>query len=112
MPFIAISRATGFVCALLAVVAVSQPVSAQQPAQPTPAEAQQQMDAMAPMMVQMTRAMLQAGLEFYAQPATARAMATFTKNYHEALIAVGFTRDDALRIVAAHGLPTLPGAGK
>jgi hypothetical protein len=71
----------------------------------------QQADAMVPMIAQMTRVTLQTALDFYAQPATAKALATFTRNYLDALVAAGFTRDEALRIVAAHGMPTLPGAG-
>jgi hypothetical protein len=38
-------------------------------------------------------------------------MATFTKNYHDALLAKGFSKEDAMRIVAAHGIPSLPTGG-
>jgi hypothetical protein len=112
VPVLARARTSGLVCALLAMTTLARPASAQQPVQPSPDVVQQQMEAMGPMMAQMTRTMLQGALEFYAQPATARSLATFSKNYLEALVAVGFTREEALRIVAAHGLPTLPGAGR
>jgi hypothetical protein len=112
VPFLAIARTSGLVYALVAMTMLARPASAQQPSQPSPDVVQQQMAAMGPMMAQMTRAMLQSGLEFYAQPTTARSLATFSKNYLDALVAVGFTREEALRVVAAHGLPTLPGAGR
>ena len=73
---------------------------------------EQQMKAMTPMVTEMTRTTLRTSLEFYAQPSTAKSLAAFTKNYLDALVAVGFSRDEAIRIVAAHGLPTLPGVGR
>ena len=86
---------------------------AQDPAGPMSSEMiQQQARAMTPMVTEMTRATLRSSLEFYTQPSTAKALATFTKNYLDALVGVGFSRDEAMRIVAAHGLPTLPGVGR
>ena len=67
----------------------------------------QQMDMMAPMMGHMTQAMMQGMLAVLARPETAERMATFTRNYHDALVAKGFSREEAMRIVMAHGIPSL-----
>ena len=72
------------------------------------AEMQQQMDMMGPMMGQMMQAMMQGMLAVLSKPETAQQMATFTKNYMDALVAKGFPREEALRIVMAHGLPMMP----
>jgi hypothetical protein len=86
---------------------------AQNPSGQVPTDmVEQQMKAVTPMVTEMTRTTLRTSLEFYAQPSTAKALATFTKNYLDALVTVGFSRDEAIRIVAAHGLPTLPGVGR
>jgi len=58
---------------------------------------------------QMMAAMLQGTLTVLAQPETAEKLATFTKNYYDALLRKGFTREEALRLVSSVGLP-LPGA--
>ena len=75
---------------------------------PTPEMMQQQMQMMAPMMGQMMQAMMQAMLTTLARKETADQIATFTKNYYDALVAKGFSREDALKIVMAHGIPSLP----
>ena len=41
----------------------------------------------------------------WAQPETAQNLAIFTKNYYDALLAQGFTRADALRIVTSTRIP-------
>ena len=66
---------------------------------------QAQMDSMGPMMAQMAHAMMQAQLGVLARRETADQMATFAKNYFDALVAKGFTREEAMRIVLAHGIP-------
>lgn len=113
MSFSAILRTPALALGLIGALSVATAASAQQPAaQPSADVVKQQTEAMLPMIIQMTRATLQISLDFYAQPSTARALATFSKNYLDALVAVGFTREEALRVVAAHGLPTLPGVGR
>lgn len=87
-------------------VPVSPPVKRGE--QPSAEVMQQQMDMVTPMMSQMSQAMLQGALAVLAQPESAERMATFTRNYFDALVAKGFSREDALRIVMAHGIPTLP----
>lgn len=71
-------------------------------------EGMRQMRAMAPMMRQMMQTMTQEVLVLLAEPETATQMATFTKNYYDALVARGFTKEEALRIVIGHGIPALP----
>lgn len=44
-----------------------------------------------------------------AKPETAKKLAKFTKNYFDALIAEGFTRDEALQIVKAFTVPSAGG---
>ena len=75
--------------------------------QPT-AEQQDQLAPMAPMMGQMMQVMLQSTLRALAMPEAAEQLATFTRNYFDALVAKGFTREEALRIVMAHGIPATP----
>jgi hypothetical protein len=50
---------------------------------------------------------LEITLSALVRPETAEGMATFTKNYHDALVSKGFSKEDALRIVMAHGVPRL-----
>ena len=92
--------------------ALASTAHAQNPAGVPNDMVEQQVKAMTPMVTEMTRATLRASLEFYAQPSTAKSLATFSRNYFDALMGAGFTRDEAIRIVAAHGLPALTGVGR
>ena len=103
-----LARTLGLIL-VLGALSFARPALAQQPTQP-PGQQQHEMEAMGPMMSQMAQAMLQTAMDFYAKPETARALAAFAKNYLAALTAAGFSRDEALRIVIGHGMPTLPGA--
>lgn len=67
-----------------------------------------QMQQMMPMMTQMMRQVTQSSMEALADPETARNLARFTRNYYEALVAQGFTEEQALRIVANLGFPPAP----
>jgi hypothetical protein len=69
----------------------------------------EQMAAMGPMMARMTSAMMAATYDNLAKPETAQKLATFVRNYYEALIAKGFAKDEALRIAASVGLPSTGG---
>ena len=93
---------------LVALAAAPSRLAAQDPA-PNQAQVDAQMAMMAPMMSQMMQSMMQGMLLQLARPETAQNLATFTKNYFDALVAKGFTRDEALRIVVAVGMPTMPG---
>jgi hypothetical protein len=66
------------------------------------------MEQMAPMMGRMTEASLTATLGALSKPEAAEQLATFTRNYYQALVKKGFTEDEALRIVLAVGVP-VPG---
>jgi hypothetical protein len=66
------------------------------------------MQMMGPMMGGMMTGMIDAVLGVMAKPETAEKLATFTKNYYDALIAKGFSKEEALRIVIAVGVPSVP----
>jgi hypothetical protein len=59
-------------------------------------------------MGQMSQAAMQSLLATLARRETAEGLATFTKNYYDALVAKGFTKDEALRIVIGQGIPMVP----
>ena len=67
------------------------------------------MDNMMPMMAHMMAATINTSLDVMSRPETARKMATFSKNYLDALRAQGFSREEALRIVTATQIPLLSG---
>lgn len=69
------------------------------------------MELMTPMMGKMAAAMLLGVLEVLNDPATVEKLATFNRRYFDALVAKGFTREEALRIVMAVGVPMMPGQG-
>jgi hypothetical protein len=66
------------------------------------------MQMMGPMMGTMMKNMIDAMLETMAKPETAEQLATFSKNYYDALIAKGFSKDEAMRIVTSVGMPSIP----
>jgi hypothetical protein len=105
---------------LLALGALApSPAEAQQGQRPDAAQAQgeqspemreqmQQIRAMMPMMATMLQSVTQGTMSALAEPEVARNLARFTRNYYEALMAAGFTREEALRIVSSVGFPSLP----
>lgn len=98
--------------AVLAIAAIPlrlSRVSAQQPSANQTEQMRQQMQAMLPMMRENMAAMMNAALDVYARRETADKMATFSRNYLDALVAKGFSREEALRIVAAHTPAIAPG---
>jgi hypothetical protein len=68
-----------------------------------------QMEMMGPMMGRMAEATLAGTLNVLNKPSTAEQLATFTRNYYDALVKKGFTKDDALRIVMSVGIPMTSG---
>jgi uncharacterized membrane protein YeiB len=66
---------------------------------------QAQMQQMQEMMGLMMGQMLEGMGKSMAKKEFAENVATFTRNYYEALIARGFTEEQALRIVEASGIP-------
>ena len=52
---------------------------------------------------------LSAALAAISTPEAAEQLATFSRNYHDALVARGFSETDAVALVAAHGSALLRG---
>ncbi len=69
---------------------------------------QQQMNAMTPMFGQMMRVMMTATFDVLSQPESAEKLASFTRNYYDALIKKGFSKDEALKIAMSVGMPSMP----
>ena len=86
----------------------------QQPPKPDSMRAQMEQASamMGPMMGQMMEAMMEGMLRVMAKPENIDRLATFTRNYYEALIRKGFTKDEALQIVVAAGIPRMPSMGR
>jgi len=97
---------------MLLLVACS--VAAQQPTTPDSAQRRAQqaaemmgpmMQQMAPMMQQMAVLTMEGTLAALAKPENAEHLADFTKHYYDALLKRGFTKEQALQIVMAVGIP-------
>ncbi len=70
---------------------------------------QQQMQMMTPMFGQIMKTTMEAQLEIIAKFETADKLASFTKNFNDALIKKGFSKDQAFKIVLSAGFPAFPG---
>jgi hypothetical protein len=66
------------------------------------------MDVTEPWVGQVAETVIGAALAVLARPETAERLAAFATNYYDALVAKGFSADEALRIVLAHGVPFQP----
>ena len=78
--------------------------------QPTAEEVREMMQGvMGPMMWEMMSSMLKSMSKTMAEPQIAQNLATFTRNYYQALMDRGFTEEQALKIVTSTGLPNLGG---
>lgn len=73
---------------------------------------QQQMQMMGPMLDRMTRTQMNAQFDILAQPETADKLAAYTRNYYQALLKRGFSKEEALAITQHIGIPVIPMAGK
>jgi hypothetical protein len=62
---------------------------------------------MGPMYETMMQAMFEGTLKALERPAVVDRLAAFTRHYYEALIKQGFTKEEALQIVAGVGIPAL-----
>jgi len=84
--------------------------SGQRPSKPDSMQAQleQASAMMGPMMGQMMEAMMEGMLRVLSKPENAERLAAFTRNYYDALVRKGFTKDEALQIVIAAGMPRVP----
>ena len=99
------------------IVALSLPIApltAQQPARGDSMAQQMQQASMmmVPTMQQMAVVMLEGTLTALAKPENAERLADFTKHYYDALVRRGFTKDQALQIVMAVGVPHPATAGR
>ncbi len=74
---------------------------------PTAVEMQQMMG---PVMAEMMSSMLKGMTKTLAEPQIAQNLATFTRNYYQALMDRGFTEEQALKIVTSTGFPSMGGA--
>ncbi len=99
---------------LSALLLVTCPLAAQQPTPPDSAQRRAQqatemvgpmMQQMAPMMQQMAVLTMEGTLVALAKPENAEHLADFTKHYYDALLKRGFTKEQALQIVIAAGIP-------
>lgn len=72
------------------------------------AQMREQMEMMAPVWSRMSQGMMEGTLEVLAKRETAERLADFTRNFYEALLVKRFTKEEALRIVEAVGIPAMP----
>ncbi len=89
------------------LAAGSQEAAAPRPSGEEVAGMAAMMNAMSPMWAGMIEGMMEAQLSVLAKPDTADRLATFTKNYYDALVAKQFTSEEVIRIVTSTGIPAL-----
>ncbi len=103
---------------VVAVLALGPAVAVAQQPRPTPvprdtasaAQMQQMMgmfNQMGPMYETMMKSMIEGTLKALAEPENVERMAVFTRRYHQALMKQGFTKEEALQIVAGVGVPAM-----
>jgi hypothetical protein len=103
-----LSRLAGIALVVaVATLSVARPARAQDPTMPDSLAMMQEF--MGPMMGSMMSNMMDAMLTLLARPESAEKLATFTRNYYEALRRKGFTDEQALRLTAAIGFPAMGG---
>ena len=56
---------------------------------------------------ELARNMIEGTLTVMARPETAALLASYVRNFHQALVAEGFSEEQALEIVIGVGLPTI-----
>ena len=69
---------------------------------------QEILQMMGPMMGEMFSLMLKSMFNELSKKENADMLATFTRNYYESLVARGFSKEEALRIVVSTGIPAAP----
>ena len=83
------------------------PSSAQRPAAPdsaTMAQMAGMFNQMGPMYESMSQAMIEGTLKALEKPETIERLARFARRYYDALIKQGFSKEEALQIVAGAGI--------
>ncbi len=91
----------------VSIIILPVQIGAQGPQQQQPS--QEEVMKMMGMMGNMMENVMDTMFKVLAKPENAERLATFTKNYYDALIAKGFSKEDALRIATAIGMPALSG---
>ena len=97
------------------VVLAQQPPTPLNPRDTLPAARVQQMQQqmmgmfsqMGPMYETMMKSMIDGTLKAMGEPENVERLAAFTRRYYESLIKQGFTKEEALAIVAGVGVPAL-----
>ena len=82
--------------------------SAQQPTVPDSAAMTQMagmFNQMGPMYENMTQAMVEGTIKALEKPENIERLARFSRRYYEALVRQGFSKEEALQIVAGAGIP-------
>ena len=62
---------------------------------------------MTPMFGNMVESMMQGKLKVFAQQETTILLAKFVKNFYDALIDEGFSKEEALQVVMSFGFPAI-----
>jgi hypothetical protein len=96
-----------FLVIALAVISVAnaQNPKLQPPTQPPVDKFLKDLDASVPVKMKATEIAVAAQVSALARPETAEKMARYVKNFQNALIKEGFTKEEALRIVTSMPLP-------
>jgi len=76
---------------------------------PNPQDMQDLTMAMAPAFGMMAQNMMDGIYTGLAKPETATKLARFMKNYHTALLAEGFSKEEAIQIIRAFAVPSMGG---
>ena len=95
------------IAAVALLLVVVSPASAQRPGAPdsaTMAQMAGMFNQMGPMYESMSQAMIEGTLKALEKPETIERLAHFARRYYDALIKQGFSKDEALQIVAGAGL--------
>jgi predicted PurR-regulated permease PerM len=98
------------------VLGITPNVYAQAQNEPSAEEQQKMMEdtmsSMLPFMGKMIEITMKVQFETLAKSETAESLASYTKNYYDALIRKGFTKEEALKIATNTGIPSFPSMQK
>ena len=102
---------TSAICFLVMALAVISVANAQNPKPPIPVQPPvdqflKDLDASVPVKIKATEIAVSAEVSALAKPETAEKMARYVKNFQNALMKEGFTKEEALKIVISMPLPT------
>jgi hypothetical protein len=97
---------TSAICLLVLALAIISVANAQSPkAQPPVDKFLKDLDSSVPVRIKATEIELAAQMSALARPETAEKMARYIKNFQNALLKEGFTKEEALRIITSMPLP-------